>query len=997
MEFDFRKAEENWNKRWENSGLYVVEEDYGNKKYPQGKYYVLDMFPYPSGSGLHVGHPLGYVASDIVARYKKLKGFNVLHPMGFDAFGLPAEQYAVETGQHPAITTKKNIQTFRDQLKRMGFSYDWSREVQTMDPDFYKWTQWIFMQLFKSWFNPDTNKAEEITLLINLLEAEGSKKLFAAGLCDALITSGDWKNSTEEERQKFLMQFRLAYLSYAEVWYCEALGTVLANDEVKDGVSERGGHPVERIKMRQWFLRITAYAERLLQGLETLDWSDAMKDMQRNWIGKSEGALVRFKIQDIGNATNGKADEIEIFTTRPDTIFGATFMVLAPEHTIVPHITTAEYKDEVEKYIQYVKSRSERDRMSEVKKVTGQFTGAYALNPFTNNKIPIYIAEYVLAGYGTGAIMAVPGHDDRDHAFAMKFDLPIINVVDQHELPNAAREDKKGRMINSDLLNGLEVMEAIQKMLDEIEKKKIGQRKINYRLRDAGFSRQRYWGEPFPVVYKNDIPYLLDENELPLLLPEVNSYKPSGAGKSPLASITDWTHLPDGSVRETDTMPGYAGSSWYMLRYMDVHNRDRFVGEQQENYWRNVDLYIGGTEHAVGHLLYSRLWQNFLYDRGWVHEHEPFKKLVNQGMIQGQSKFVYRVLWSTMSYQGDFNPPPVFISKQVVNKLEVDPNDNFDGKRSSELELILNNIIHDKYPQLNSGVNTIRYTKLHVDINLVNDMALDKESFKKSRDDYNNAIFVNDDFSLDPNGVYTCGGIEVEKMSKSKYNVVNPDDVIAEYGADCFRLYEMFLGPLDASKPWDTKGITGVQGFIRKLWRLCVDENGVKQLIDAPPSAAELKALHKTIKKTGEDIERLSFNTAVSAFMICVNELTALKCNNRSVLKDLLVILAPFAPYITEELWMQLNGYDVNTFDKTKSVHVQPYPVFNETYLTESSVQYPVSINGKTRITLELPADLDEAGIQQTVLGNETVVKWMEGKQPKKIIIVRGKIVNVVV
>ena len=965
MDYQFGDIEKKWRKKWEESGLYEVKEDPAKPKY-----YVLDMFPYPSGAGLHVGHPLGYVASDIVARYKRLNGFNVLHPMGFDAFGLPAEQYAIETGQHPAVTTKKNIDTYREQMKMIGFSFDWSREVKTSDPGFYKWTQWIFMQLFNSWFNPEIEKAESIDTLIALLDAKGSSHLFEKGKTDENISAGEWRNKSGEEKQKFLMQFRLAYLDYADIWWCEQLGTVLANDEVKDGVSERGGYPVEKIKMRQWFLRITEYAERLLKGLDTLDWSESMKEMQRNWIGKSEGALIEFKIA-------GEEIPLQIFTTRPDTIFGATFMVLAPEHELVGKITTTDQKTEVDNYIRYVKSRSERDRMSEVKKVTGQFTGAYALHPFTNKKIPVYIAEYVLAGYGTGAIMAVPSNDDRDRAFAEKFNLEIIPVVDQSMYPNAGSEDKVGKMINSDFLNGLEVKDAIQKIIGEIENKKIGKRKINYRFRDAGFSRQRYWGEPFPVYYVNDIPYLVDEKELPVILPEVTSYKPTGAGKSPLAALDAWKKYKNGE-RETDTMPGYAGSSWYMLRYMSPNNDGRFVSKEAEDYWRNVDLYIGGTEHAVGHLLYSRLWQKFLYDRGWVHEDEPFKKLVNQGMIQGMS-----------SYIGRIENANIYISRKIYDKL-------FNNRaRRTMWEEVFDLISESDIPEkkkkelLNYETKELNFSLLINKIRVFNKF-IDKEDFyldiRKFRAEYNltNSYFLKD---ITEDQFYCL--VFIEKMSKRYGNVVNPDDVISDYGADVFRLYEMFLGPIDAAKPWDTKGITGVSGFIRKVWRLFYDENKNWKVTDEAASPEELKILHKTIKKAGEDIEKLSFNTAVSAFMICVNELTALKTNKKIVLKDLLVILAPFAPFITEELWENLG--------ETGSIHAAQWPAFRNEYIAENTFSYPVSINGRTRTNIELPLDMPNEEIEKAVLALDSVVKWTEGKQPKKVIIVKGKIVNVVV
>lgn len=915
------EIERKWQAKWQETGLYKVKEDPSKPKY-----YVLDMFPYPSGSGLHVGHPLGYVASDIISRYKRLQGFNVLHPMGFDAFGLPAEQYAIETGQHPAVTTEKNIAYFRQQLERMGFCYDWSRQVKTCDPQYYKWTQWIFMQLFNSWYDPFRDTSAPIDTLIALLEQEGSARLVALDRCDVNITADEWKAMSNEERQRFLMQFRLAYLDHAEVWWCEALGTVLANDEVKDGLSERGGHPVERIRMRQWFLRITAFADRLLEGLERVDFSESMKEMQRNWIGKSEGALVDFPV-------DGTDAQIRIFTTRPDTIHGATFMVLAPEHALVPDITTPAYNQQVEEYIKYVKSRSERDRMAEVKKVTGQFTGAYARNPFTGKNIPIYIAEYVLAGYGTGAIMAVPSNDDRDHAFAEKFGLEVVPVVDQSAHPGAAREDKVGVMINSGILNGMEVKQAITTMISEIEQRGLGRKKVNYRLRDAGFSRQRYWGEPFPVYYENDIPYLLDEKDLPVILPQVESYKPAGAARSPLSGVTDWVNMGNGRTRETDTMPGYAGSSWYFYRYMDVNNDQAFASKKAIDYWQDVDLYIGGTEHAVGHLLYSRMWNKFLFDIGLVPKDEPYKRLVNQGMIQGMSKIVYRIAGTN-----------TFVSKGLKDSHQV--------------------------------------TELRVDVRMVDGDILDVQAFKNWRSDYADAEFMLE------NGNYHCG-TEMEKMSKSKHNVVNPDDVIDVYGADCFRMYEMFLGPIDASKPWDTKGITGVQGFLRKLWRLFVDEQGNTRLTGDAPTEQELALLHKTIRKVGEDVEKLSLNTAVSAFMICVNDLTAAKCYKREILEPLLILLAPFAPFITEELW-ERSG-------RSGSVHTASWPQAEERYLVQSTINYAVQVNGKLRANIALAADMSDADIQANVLALDQVVKHMEGKAPKKVIVVKGKIVNIVV
>jgi leucyl-tRNA synthetase len=965
MDLHFAEIEKKWNKRWKDNELYKTAEDPDKPKY-----YVLDMFPYPSGSGLHVGHPLGYVASDIVSRYKRLSGFNVLHPMGFDAFGLPAEQYAIETGTHPAITTEKNINSFREQLMRMGFSYDWSREVKTSDPKFYKWTQWIFLQLFKCWYNPFKNKAEYIEELIAILNTEGSAKLYEKELCNADVSAAEWQAWNEEQKQKFLMQFRLAYLDYADVWWCEALGTVLANDEVKDGVSERGGHPVEKIKMRQWFLRITAYAERLLEGLNTVDFSESMKEMQRNWIGRSEGALVKFSAelnQQEQAHTHQHETTIEIFTTRPDTIFGATFIVLAPEHELVSIVTTSEYKNEVENYISYVNSRSERDRISEVKKVTGQFTGSYALHPFTGKKLPVYIAEYVLAGYGTGAIMAVPSNDDRDYAFAEKFGLEIRPVIDQSKYPGAAREDKVGLLINSDMLNGLEVKDAIKKIVQEIESRNIGRAKINYRFRDAGFSRQRYWGEPFPVYYKNDIPYVLDASELPVQLPDVEDFKPVGAGKSPLAGVTTWVNMPDGTTRETDTMPGYAGSSWYFYRYMDVNNENAFAAKQKIDYWQDVDLYIGGSEHAVGHLLYSRMWNKFLFDLGFVPKDEPYKKLVNQGMIHGYA-------------------PKVRVLQLDDNRIIHPSFDNIDFKNNT---VKTGDRIHPIAKLSGAKRAMLEWTEFSS-----SEMRLyKKRMFKDGQETITYPLVYHADtfdWKLDDNGdAYIVVEYESEKMSKSRWNVINPDQVIDEYGADCFRLYMMFLGPLDASKPWDNKGITGVQGFLRKLWRLFVDESGNMKVTNVSPTPDELKILHKTIKKTSEDIEKLSFNTAVAQFMICVNELTAIKCSKKAILSELLITLSSFAPFITEELWEALGN--------ASSIHTAAWPLFKEDYLVENTFTYPVSVNGKTRATIELPLDMPNHEIENAVLALESVLKWTDGKAPKKVIIVKGKIVNLVV
>ena len=1093
MEYKFGEIEEKWKQFWAENEVYKVTEDSAKPKY-----YVLDMFPYPSGAGLHVGHPLGYVASDIYARYKRLKGFNVLHPMGFDAFGLPAEQYAIETGTHPAITTEKALKRYREQLDKIGFSFDWSRSVKTCDPAYYKWTQWIFLKLFGSWYN----------------WAQYDKNDHAA------FTAEEWKGFTHEQKEGILMHYRLAYLSYAEVNWCAALGTVLANDEVKDGKSERGGHPVVRKKMRQWFLRITEYSDRLLEGLERIDWSESMKEMQRNWIGRSEGALVDFRVltpgpsqkergtgqpkfmtgdinvsgqnliyakthrqnptkaeaalweelrnqkagvkfrrqhlidkyivdfvclekglvievdgdihdlaveednnrtavlnnlgftvirfsneqvlnniklvlQEISNQIKGLSDRnpllvspsdatsdfdedsetlyfgeglgedvLKVFTTRPDTIFGATFLVIAPEHDLVEKLVTAEQKTDIENYIAYVKSRTDVERQQE-KRVTGAFTGTYAINPFTGKQIPVWIAEYVLAGYGTGAIMAVPADDERDKKFAEKFGLEIIEVIDKSMYAGATIEDKLGKMINSEFLNGLEVKDAIKRILDVIEERGIGQRKVNYKQRDAGYSRQRYWGEPFPIRYEiigepdgefvgegesNDIPLPVDEGKLPIVLPEVSSYKPTGDGKAPLANSAEWIK----NGYETDTMPGYAGSSWYFLRYMDANNPEEFAAKDKLDYWQNVDLYVGGSEHAVGHLLYARMWHKFLFDLGYVGTDEPFKKLVNQGMIQGVSKFVYR----------SANKPDVFVTGSKLNGEDVTAD-------------ALNAAGVASFNELGT------LSELHADVAMVEDGKLDIERFKAWRPEYASAKFI-----LESDGSYLCGSA-VEKMSKSKYNVVNPDDVIGKFGADCFRMFEMFLGPIEQSKPWDDKGISGVYNFLRKFWRLFYSDNGDWKITDVEPTAAEYKILHKTLKKVAEDIERLSFNTCVSSFMIGVNELGALNCGKKKILGPLVIALAPFAPFITEELW--------HTLGNAGSVHQASFPTIEEKYLVESSFDYPVSINGKVRAQVEFPLDMAQEEVKAKVLELEAIRKWTNGAEPKKFIFVKGKIINVVV
>jgi len=911
MEYGFRRIEDYWKEKWKEEKIYQISNNSGKPKY-----YVLDMFPYPSGAGLHVGHPLGYIASDIYSRYKRLKGFNVLHPMGFDSFGLPAEQYALETGQHPSETTRKNIANFKLQLDKIGFCYDWNREVQTSDPSYYKWTQWIFLQLFNSYFCKKENKARPIQLLIDEFEKEGSDNFSAV----------DWKNFSKEQKAEMLMQYRLAYSAYGEVNWCEALGTVLANDEVVNGVSERGGHPVVKKKMRQWFLRITAYANRLLEGLNNVEFSDSMKEMQRNWIGRSEGAEMEFPVE-------GSNKKILVYTTRPDTIFGVNFLVLAPEHELVSEITTSEQRQPINDYIAYVKSRSDRERMAEVKQVTGCFTGAYAINPFNQQKVPVWIAEYVLSGYGTGAIMAVPCGDQRDFSFATHFNIPITNIIGEHFNGQEANPTKDAILQNSGFLNGLPMHKAIGVALDKIESSGIGNRKVNFRMRDAGFSRQRYWGEPFPIVWNNGRAIPLPDSLLPLELPHVDKYGPGPGGEGPLANLTDWVNTPEGK-RETSTMPGYAGSSWYFLRYMDPHNQNEFCSRTASDYWNQVDVYIGGTEHAVGHLLYSRMWTKFLFDLGLISFDEPFKKLVNQGMIQGSSRFVYRIEGTNQ-----------FVSFGLKDEYKV---------------------------------NT-----LHVDVNLVDGYELDTEAFKKWRPDFEQATFILED------GKYICGA-ETEKMSKTKFNTVNPDDLVLKYGADTFRMYEMFLGPIDQSKPWDTKGIEGVHRFLRKLWRLFFDEQkGTSLWTSAEPAEAEYKCLHRGIKKIEEDTERFSFNTAVSSFMILVNELTDLKCHKKSILESLLIILAPYAPHISEELWHKL-GNEGSVLNAT-------YPVADQQYLSDSSKEYPVSINGKLRTTLVLPLDANQEFVEKSVLENETVLKWLDGKPMKKMIFVKGKMINVVV
>ena len=1078
MEYNYREIERKWQDAWKQSGIYQVSNDS-----EKPKYYVLDMFPYPSGAGLHVGHPLGYIASDIYARYKRLKGFNVLHPMGFDSFGLPAEQYAIETGQHPATTTENNIATFKSQLDKIGFCYDWSREIKTSDPTYYRWTQWIFLQLFKSWYNHENKKAESIETLIKIFEASGTAN--CQQQTSHSFSADEWKSFDEKKRQAILMNFRLAFSSYGEVNWCEALGTVLANDEVANGVSERGGHPVEKKKMRQWYLRITEYADRLLQGLEKVNFSDAMKEMQKNWIGKSEGAEMEFELQ-------SSKSKIKVYTTRPDTIFGVDFLALAPEHELVNQITTEGQRQSIHEYLTYVKSRSDRERLAEVKQITGCFTGAFAINPFDGKQVPVWIAEYVLAGYGAGAIMAVPCGDQRDFDFAKHFNIPITNIISNHFNGNEANPTKDAVLENSGFLNGLLMKDAIGVAINKIEELGIGKRKINYRMRDAGFSRQRYWGEPFPIIWSDGIAIPLDEKELPLELPFVEKYGPGKDGEGPLSNISEWVNItpnpppkgrevnlnfrpnpvergenpasyitseaatwkslkpyarenrknPTGAEkllwtnlrnrnindckfrrqhaiggfivdfvcleknlaievdgdyhldaeqkkydqsrteyldeqgfteirfsneeiqhniskslskireflqqsspllrrgvrsevwkRETSTMPGYAGSSWYFLRYMDPHNNETFADKKATDYWNQVDVYIGGTEHAVGHLLYSRLWTKVLYDLGFISFDEPFKKLVNQGMILGSSRFAYRIKDSN-----------TFVSAGLKNKYEVN--------------------------------------ELHVDVNMVDGVGLNIEAFKKWKPEFENAEFIVED------GKYVCG-VEVEKMSKSKYNTVNPDVLVDKYGADTFRMYEMFLGPIEQSKPWDTKGIEGVHRFLKKLWRLFFDEIKGKVWTEDKATDAELKTLHKTIKKIEEDTERFSFNTAVSAFMVCVNELSDLKCHKNEILQPLLILLTPYAPHIAEELYHALGNTD--------SVLNAAYPKLENKYLIEAEKEYPISMNGKLRTIITISLDATQDEVEKIVLNNEIIQKWMEGKSAKKIIFVKNKMVNVVV
>jgi leucyl-tRNA synthetase len=967
MDYNFIEIEQNWRKYWAENKTFRAE-DFSTKP----KYYVLDMFPYPSGAGLHVGHPLGYIASDIYARYKRHQGYNVLHPMGYDSFGLPAEQYAIQTGQHPAITTEQNIARYREQLDKIGFSFDWDREVRTSNPDYYKWTQWIFKQLFDAWYNNDSNKAERISTLVERFEKEGNANINAAHDCEQTFTAAEWNAFSEKEKRSILMSYRLTYLADSWVNWCPALGTVLANDEVVNGVSERGGHPVEQKLMRQWSMRIKAYAERLLQGLDKIDWSDAIKEQQRNWIGKSEGCSVKFSLHN--------SNFIEVFTTRPDTIFGVNFLVLAPEHPWVDALTTDEYREAVDSYKKAASLKNERDRQADTKNITGQKTGGYAIHPFTGEKVDIWIGDYVLASYGTGAVMAVPCGDQRDWDFATHFNIPIINIFENVDVSEAAYTEKAGKIANSDFLSGLEVKAAIKRAIEEIEARGLGKGKTNYRLRDAVFSRQRFWGEPFPVYYQDEIPYTVDDQFLPVELPEVDAYLPTADGEPPLARAKKeaW-NVNQGDRMEFNTMPGWAGSSWYFLRYMDPQNDSEFVSKEKADYWQNVDLYIGGSEHATGHLLYSRFWTKFLHDMGYISFDEPFKKLINQGMILGRSSFVYRLIYKvpenavSSDYIQDSLLPTIFVSKGIPIQ-----NEGF-SIRKVRAE-ITKSLVKNNLP---NGFEILDLTPLHVDINLVDNDKLDIEAFKKSRPEYANAEFIFED-----DGTYLCGS-EVEKMSKSKYNVQTPDELVEKYGADTLRMYEMFLGPLEQAKPWDTKGINGVHNFLRKLWRLTHDEQNNLSVSDGEPSAEALKTLHKTIKKITEDLERYSFNTPVSAFMIALNELTDMKCNNRAIIESLVILLEPFAPHFAEQIWKEL-GHN-------ESIAQAEWLVFNPDFLVENSFEYPVSFNGKVRFKITLPADMSKEDVEQAVMNHEQTQKCLDGSVPKKMIVVVGRIVNVVV
>lgn len=990
MEYNFREIEAKWQKIWKDTEVYKVEEDPDKEKF-----YVLDMFPYPSGAGLHVGHPLGYIASDVIARYKTHKGFNVLHPMGFDSFGLPAEQYAIQTGQHPAITTRDNVARYKEQLQRMGFNYDWSREVRTSDPDYYRWTQWIFSKIYQSWYNNKTNQAEDISTLIAAFEENGTygveafidrdwfKELnmenFPFGeYFSGELTATDWKVLKDHQKQEILSHYRLAYLSETWVNWCEALGTVLANDEIKEGLSERGGHPVEQRLMNQWSLRITAYADRLLQGLEKVDWQDSIKDMQRNWIGKSIGAMVRFMLAN-------HPEHMDVFTTRPDTIFGVSFMVLAPEHDLVKKITTDDRRETVEAYVKKSMAKTERERQSEVKTVTGEFTGAYATHPFSGEKVPVWIADYVLAGYGTGAVMAVPSGDERDYAFAKKFDLEIPNIFEGVDISEEPYPGKKVTLKNAGFLEGMTYEKAMQAVIHELEEKRLGYGKVNYRLRDAIFSRQRYWGEPFPVYYKNDIPHLLADDQLPLTLPPVDKYLPTDSGEPPLARAKkeDWPIF-EGDRMEHNTMPGWAGSSWYFLRYMDPKNTELPVSPEKADYWGAVDLYIGGAEHATGHLLYSRFWTKFLCDRGYIDFDEPFGKMINQGMILGRSLILYRL---NFGYKPDDNSenalPEILVSKCFKNPSSLD-------EYGQELLVKLIGEKLNEFNQLNAtnfGINDRKHlinaqvTRQHIDVDLEKDGVVDEAEVKK---------WLRREVILIPEeDGRIIGDHEVEKMSKRWFNVVTPDALCDQYGADTLRMYEMFLGPVEQSKPWDTQGISGVHNFLRKFWRLLHDGEGNVVLNEDAPTKKEMQTLHRCIKKVTDDLDRLSWNTVVSTLMIAVNELTALKSNNKQVLETLAILISPYGPHFSEEIWEKLGN--------SHSVLKQPWPTFEAKYLEEDEFEYPVSFNGKMRFKMALAADMPKEEVEKAVLNSAEAAKYLEGKTPKKVIVVPKRIVNVVI
>lgn len=973
-DYNSQVIEKKWQAYWEKNQIFNAKVDASKPKF-----YSLDMFPYPSGAGLHVGHPLGYIASDIITRYKRLQGFNVLHPMGYDSFGLPAEQYAIQTGQHPAVTTEENIKRYTEQLKNIGFAFDWDKEVRTSEPAYYRWTQWIFMQLFNSYYDKDEDKAKSIDSLIAKFEKNGNAGVNA--VCDEDTTefsASDWNGFSSKEQQETLLKYRLTFLAETTVNWCAALGTVLSNDEVKDGFSERGGHPVERKKMMQWSMRITAYADRLLRGLDTVEWTEPIKEMQRNWIGKSKGAEMVFQVK-------GHDKQIKVFTTRIDTIYGVTYLALAPEHDFVQDLITEDQRTTAEAYVEIAKNRSERDRMTDVKTISGAFTGSYAINPFNGEEIQIWIADYVLAGYGTGAVMAVPAHDERDYNFAKHFGLEIRQVI-EGSMEEGSFPGKGGTIINSDILSGLEMQAAMDKAIEFVEERKIGKGKIQFRMRDAIFTRQRYWGEPLPVYFKDGLPYLIEEKDLPLVLPEVDKYLPTEDGEPPLARAKNWNYkTAEGEFPlERSTMPGWAGSSWYFFRYMDPKNETQFVDQEIAKYWGSVDLYIGGAEHATGHLLYSRFWTKFLFDIGVVNIEEPFQKMINQGMIQGRSNFVYRIKpllhGSKSETEEKAVQPMVFVSKKYQDKIEK-------GNLDLEDKELIENTFRGVFERLNpsieyGGLFKIETSAMHVDVNIVHNDQLNLDKFKTWRPDLADAEFVLED------GKYICGA-EVEKMSKSKYNVVNPDDIIERYGADTLRLYEMFLGPLEQFKPWNTNGIDGVSKFLKKLWKLYHDSNGEVSISNDAPNKEELKTLHKTIKKTEEDLENYSFNTSVASFMICVNELTALKCNKRAILEPLAILVSPYAPHIAEELWAILGN--------EKSIIYASFPEFKEEFLVENSHEYPVSINGKMRTKLSLSLSLTKEEIEKAALEDEIVQKWLEGNAPKKMIVVPGKIVNIVI